>query len=181
MRKGFLGVALSLSLTAGPAAADVLAVPEAEPVAARVTTPAKGISMADVEKQFGEPRSKQPTVGGGSPKQPPITRWDYAGFSVIFEHDKVVDTVVPGAPPRIHHKEQLRGGDAAYVPPPAAPPMPAPEEMPPAADTALMPTPGPDAPPAAAEPTPAPAEPSALAPSEAAAEPPAEATETPPP
>jgi hypothetical protein len=25
---------------------------------------------------------------------PPITRWDYAGFSVFFEHDRVIDAVV---------------------------------------------------------------------------------------
>jgi hypothetical protein len=44
--------------------------------------------MTEVEKHFGAPAEKHPTVG-----QPPITRWDYAGFSVFFEHDRVIHAV----------------------------------------------------------------------------------------
>ncbi len=44
--------------------------------------------MKTVEKQFGPPTTKHPTVG-----KPPITRWDYAGFSVFFEGDRVIDSV----------------------------------------------------------------------------------------
>ena len=50
--------------------------------------PARGALMKTVEKQFGAPAEKHPTVG-----KPPITRWDYAGFSVFFEGDRVIDTV----------------------------------------------------------------------------------------
>jgi hypothetical protein len=32
----------------------------------------------------------------GRPGQPPITRWDYAGFAVFFEHDRVIDAVATG-------------------------------------------------------------------------------------
>jgi hypothetical protein len=42
-----------------------------------------------VEKQFGAPVTRHPTVG-----KPPITRWDYNGFAVVFEHDRVIDSVV---------------------------------------------------------------------------------------
>jgi hypothetical protein len=42
-----------------------------------------------VEKQFGAPAEKHPTVG-----KPPITRWDYPNFSVFFEGDRVIDSVV---------------------------------------------------------------------------------------
>ena len=35
--------------------------------------------------------NRHPTVG-----QPPITRWDYNGFAVFFEHDRVIDAVVTG-------------------------------------------------------------------------------------
>ncbi len=63
--------------------------------------------MEVVAKQFGEPRMKYPAVGGGSPQQPPITRWDYDGFSVFFENSHVVDTVVPGHPPAVDHGDQL--------------------------------------------------------------------------
>lgn len=51
--------------------------------------PARGMSMRAVEQRFGTPASRHPTVG-----QPPITRWDYDGFSVFFEHDKVIHAVV---------------------------------------------------------------------------------------
>ena len=53
-----------------------------------VQTPKRGSTMADVEKHFGAPVEKHATVG-----QPPITRWDYTGFSVFFEHDRVIHAV----------------------------------------------------------------------------------------
>ncbi|HEY4340844.1 MAG TPA: hypothetical protein VGM97_12945 [Steroidobacteraceae bacterium] len=54
--------------------------------------PARGALMKTVEKQFGPPANRHPTVG-----KPPITRWDYPGFSVFFEGDRVIDTVVTGS------------------------------------------------------------------------------------
>ena len=33
---------------------------------------------------------------GGAPKHPPITRWDYEGFSVYFEHQHVIHAVAHG-------------------------------------------------------------------------------------
>ncbi len=42
-----------------------------------------------MEKHFGAPVNRHPTVGA-----PPITRWDYNGFSVFFEKDRVIDSVV---------------------------------------------------------------------------------------
>jgi len=67
----------------------------------QVEGPKRGSTMGEVEKQFGAPVTRHPTVGGASTLQPPITRWDYNGFSVIFERDRVIDTVVTGgeAPP----------------------------------------------------------------------------------
>ena len=59
--------------------------------------PKRGLTMDQVEKQFGAPATRHPTVGGSSPQQPPITRWDYSGFSVFFEHDRVVHSVVVGS------------------------------------------------------------------------------------
>jgi hypothetical protein len=58
--------------------------------------PKRGSTMSEVEKRFGAPVTRHPTVGGASPHQPPITRWDYNGFSVVFERDRVIDTVVTG-------------------------------------------------------------------------------------
>jgi hypothetical protein len=56
--------------------------------ASSVQTPKRGSTMTDVEKHFGAPVEKHATVG-----QPPITRWDYTGFSVFFEHDRVIHAV----------------------------------------------------------------------------------------
>ena len=59
--------------------------------------PKRGLTMDQVETQFGAPATRHPTVGGSSPQQPPITRWDYSGFSVFFERDRVVHSVVVGS------------------------------------------------------------------------------------
>jgi hypothetical protein len=53
-----------------------------------VTKPKRGVTMSQVEAKFGAPVAKHEAVG-----QPPITRWDYAGFSVFFEHDRVIHAV----------------------------------------------------------------------------------------
>ena len=47
--------------------------------------PGKGMLQSKVVAAYGEPRDKEPTVG-----QPPITRWIYDDFSVVFEYDHVV-------------------------------------------------------------------------------------------
>jgi len=55
---------------------------------ANAPQPARGSLMQTVEKQFGAPTTRHPTVG-----KPPITRWDYPNFSVFFEGDRVIDSV----------------------------------------------------------------------------------------
>ena len=55
----------------------------------QIDRPKRGTTMGDVEKHFGAPVNRHPTVGA-----PPITRWDYNGFSVFFERDRVIDAVV---------------------------------------------------------------------------------------
>ncbi len=50
--------------------------------------PGRGMSKAEVRAQFGEPRHTRPSVG-----KPPITRWDYDGFSVYFENDTTLHSV----------------------------------------------------------------------------------------
>lgn len=51
--------------------------------------PQRGISMDRVRTLWGEPQVIHDAVG-----QPPITRWDYPGFSVYFEYSHVVHAVV---------------------------------------------------------------------------------------
>jgi hypothetical protein len=53
-----------------------------------VDKPKRGITMAQVEAKFGAPVTKHDAVGA-----PPITRWDYPGFAVFFEHDRVIHAV----------------------------------------------------------------------------------------
>ena len=58
-------------------------------VASNVNRPRRGMTMKAVEARFGAPPQRQPAVG-----KPPITRWDYPDFTVFFEHEYVIDTVV---------------------------------------------------------------------------------------
>jgi hypothetical protein len=73
--------------------------------------PHKGQTMQAVRRQFGEPQARHAAAGGDSPKHPPITRWDYDGFSVFFEHSHVVDAVAPDRPPQVYHPEQLQSAN----------------------------------------------------------------------
>lgn len=83
---------------AGSALAETIVVDDQVQVRpSQVETPKRGLTMADVEKRFGAPATRHAAVGGGSPHHPPITRWDYSGFAVFFESDRVIDSVVTGA------------------------------------------------------------------------------------
>jgi hypothetical protein len=54
-----------------------------------IATPARGMTMDQVSTKFGAPVSKTPAVGN-----PPISRWEYPGFVVYFEHEHVIHSVV---------------------------------------------------------------------------------------
>ena len=54
-----------------------------------VETPQRGSTMAAVEAKFGAPANKSSPVGN-----PPITKWFYPDFVVVFENDKVLHAVV---------------------------------------------------------------------------------------
>jgi hypothetical protein len=56
-----------------------------------VETPQRGSSMTAVEAKFGAPANKSSPVGN-----PPITKWFYPNFVVVFENDKVLHAVVVG-------------------------------------------------------------------------------------
>ena len=61
--------------------------------------PTRGLSMAQVEKQYGTPVSKLTPAGGDSRWHPTINRWVYADYTVYFERDHVIDAVVNRASP----------------------------------------------------------------------------------
>ena len=82
-------VALGLS-AAVPAISETLAVDGQ--LALRpsgVETPLRGSTMTAVEQKFGAPANKSSAVGN-----PPITKWFYPNFVVVFENDKVLHAVV---------------------------------------------------------------------------------------
>ncbi|NKF22454.1 phosphodiesterase [Solimonas marina] len=108
MRKTISAAALALGvIAAGPALADVLAVPAAQSPAP-TALPQRGEKQAAVLREFGQPKVRHAPVGGSGPKRPPITRWDYDGWSVFFERTTVVDVVVKGAPPPLQHADELQ-------------------------------------------------------------------------
>ena len=54
-----------------------------------VVRPLRGADQDSVRAQFGQPQQVIGPVG-----QPPITRWEYPRFTVVFEHQYVLHSVV---------------------------------------------------------------------------------------
>ena len=50
--------------------------------------PTRGMTQERVQSNFGAPQSTVAAIG-----DPPISRWEYAGFVVFFEYDKVIHSV----------------------------------------------------------------------------------------
>ena len=59
-----------------------------ETPAATADRPTRGMTMNRVESRFGVPERRIAAVG-----DPPISRWEYSGFIVYFEYDKVLHSV----------------------------------------------------------------------------------------
>jgi hypothetical protein len=70
------------------ALADVLLIEEVRQ-SDRMNLPKNGVSRDEVLASFGEPASKSASVGN-----PPITQWTYDGWSVYFEYELVLFTVL---------------------------------------------------------------------------------------
>ena len=77
-----------LLINSGPALADVLLVDSIQS-APQIQTPRNGLSMPQVRQQFGNPKAEIPAVG-----DPPISRWEYDGYSVFFEYDLALHSVI---------------------------------------------------------------------------------------
>jgi hypothetical protein len=91
------GVVLGSALL--PAHADTLLVERAQRAAA-APLPTRGLTMAQVEARYGAPVGKAGPVGGETALHPPITRWTYADYTVYFERDKVIHSVLNKATAR---------------------------------------------------------------------------------
>ena len=84
-------VAIAFALV-GPVFSETLAIDGQVSIKATgVETPQRGSTMTAVEAKFGAPANKSSPVGN-----PPITKWFYPNFVVVFEHDKVLHAVVVG-------------------------------------------------------------------------------------
>ncbi len=114
MRKTIGAVAAGITFlllavaTSGPAAAETLTTPAAASDAQDPPPVRRGQSQAGVLKLLGEPALRYPPVGGDSPQHPEIIRWDYDGFSVFFERERVIDVVRKGEPMPVAHPEELQ-------------------------------------------------------------------------
>lgn len=74
----------------GTATADQLLIAAVQEARAEAPAqPVRGATMARVRTRYGPPRDMLNTVG-----DPPISRWDYPGFVVYFEYDRVIHAVV---------------------------------------------------------------------------------------
>ncbi len=85
LRKAIYTAVLGLSLSSGAALAETLLI---DNVDATAEAPARGSVKAAVSEKFGEPVTQQGPVG-----EPPISSWEYEGFVVFFEYDRVLHTV----------------------------------------------------------------------------------------
>ncbi|HQQ63598.1 MAG TPA: hypothetical protein PLF22_08485 [Pseudomonadales bacterium] len=76
--------------TVTTAAADVITIPVGQQGKDSTTArPERGSSQASVAAQFGQPLDKKAAVG-----KPPISSWRYANFTVYFEGDHVLHSVL---------------------------------------------------------------------------------------
>jgi hypothetical protein len=88
-RQQLLGLVLAATLAGGTAGAETLVVNDQVVVRdSPVERPVRGSTQAAVEARFGAPAERHATVG-----KPPITRWDYPGFAVFFEGNRVIHAV----------------------------------------------------------------------------------------
>lgn len=70
--------------------ADVVKLPSHAPqVVTSDSAPVRGMTKQQVESTFGSPQAISGPVG-----TPAIYRWDYTDYSVFFEHNYVIHSVV---------------------------------------------------------------------------------------
>ena len=86
IKQGLIGAALLLFSCF--TFADVLLIEEVRAIR-NMDLPENGYTKTDIESRYGAPAQKHPQVG-----DPPITRWDYDRFSVYFEYDLVITSVL---------------------------------------------------------------------------------------
>jgi len=86
-----LALLIGCAIAGGAGAETVLVDGQVQLQQSSVARPGRGTTMHEVEAKFGAPEKRHSAVG-----KPPITRWDYPSFSVYFEFNRVVHSVVHG-------------------------------------------------------------------------------------
>ena len=94
MKRGVVQLfTLALIMSSGTIESDVLLLDAIEHSPTNTTQgiprPTRGMTMQTVKSRFGEPSKIHPRIGN-----PPITRWDYTDYSVFFEYQQVLTSVV---------------------------------------------------------------------------------------
>lgn len=95
--KIMLPLLLALTVITNLSHADELAIPVGQQGSshAAIAKPKTGMKAEVVEQKFGAPLEKSAAVG-----QPPVSHWKYANYTVYFESDRVITTVLnPNAAP----------------------------------------------------------------------------------
>lgn len=86
-----------LMMSSAAVLADEMSVPDSIPVPigqqgaeySNEARPRSGMSMNQVANQFGAPGQKVSAIG-----EPPISRWVYGHYTVYFENDHVIHSVL---------------------------------------------------------------------------------------
>jgi hypothetical protein len=94
-------IVIGLSSPGSPRA-DVLLIEEVRQ-AGKMELPLNGTSRAEVRSRYGDPVKTHSAVG-----DPPISRWDYGSWSVYFEYDLVLFTVLHKGQVIDKNKEESR-------------------------------------------------------------------------
>ena len=83
-----LGLLLPMSLTSLSYAETIVTYIGQQPTA-NIDRPTNGMSKAQVESRYGNPNLRKAAVG-----KPPISSWVYSDFTVYFEYNTVIHSVV---------------------------------------------------------------------------------------
>ena len=86
-RKLLLALSLGLAVSVGAQNLDMSAA-DRSATFDEAGKPTRGMTQEAVEASFGAPQDVRDPIG-----DPPITRWEYPGFVVFFEYDRVIHAV----------------------------------------------------------------------------------------
>ena len=101
MKRLFLYFVLSVSCNPALVLAEDIKIPigAQTPESEQIARPITGMTKTNVKTQFGSP------VKETSPKgKPPISTWEYAEFTVYFENDHVIYSVLK---PKLHESKEI--------------------------------------------------------------------------